>query len=242
MCSTYLINISSLINKTNKEINKQQKETKKKMEQKSPVIQKKLWSVLRLFYYMLRNCKGVSKSKLWLDLNLMMKRAKIAGKAVQNLLFHHHHNWAATFALNRPSHSNHLSSPPPPPAGGEYEFSCTNNHHPFSIFTFHKKHHTLKEQPAAEETDMMAVVLKAMEMIHSEAASPALPGFGRSPVVRQLRVTDSPFPLMSNVDDGGEDYSHVDEAAEEFIRRFYNDLRQQKRICSTSSSGELLKL
>ncbi|KAI3761583.1 hypothetical protein L1987_52003 [Smallanthus sonchifolius] len=66
-----------------------------------------------------------------------------------------------------------------------------------------------------------AAVLKAMEMIHSETASPALPGFGRSPMVRQLRVTDSPFPL-SNVGD-----SHVDEAAEQFISRFYNDLRRQ---------------
>nr|GEW29070.1 hypothetical protein [Tanacetum cinerariifolium] len=70
-----------------------------------------------------------------------------------------------------------------------------------------------------------------MEMIHSENVSPALPGFGRSPMVRQLRVTDSPFPL-SNVDED----SHVDDAAEEFINRFYNDLRRQKQICYDSSS------
>ncbi|GJS68392.1 hypothetical protein Tco_0682957 [Tanacetum coccineum] len=63
-----------------------------------------------------------------------------------------------------------------------------------------------------DDLDMMAVnaaVLKAMELIHSENASPAaLPGFGRSPMVRQLRVTDSPFPLCS-VD---EDCYVVDEA------------------------------
>ncbi|KAI3786096.1 hypothetical protein L1987_45223 [Smallanthus sonchifolius] len=70
-----------------------------------------------------------------------------------------------------------------------------------------------------------AAVLKAMEVIHSETASPALSGFGRSPVVRQLRVTDSPFPV-NNVDED----NHVDEAAERFISRFYNDLRRQKRI------------
>ncbi|KAI3727260.1 hypothetical protein L1987_67072 [Smallanthus sonchifolius] len=69
-----------------------------------------------------------------------------------------------------------------------------------------------------------AVVLKAMEMIHSENASPELPGFRRSPMVRQLRVTDSPFPLNSVADED----NHVDEAAERFIIRFYNDLRQQK--------------
>ncbi len=55
-------------------------------------------------------------------------------------------------------------------------------------------------------------------------ASPALPGFGRSPMVRQLRITDSPFPLR----DIDEDSVHVDKAAEEFIERFYKELRQQK--------------
>ena len=55
-------------------------------------------------------------------------------------------------------------------------------------------------------------------------ASPALPGFGRSPMVRQLRVTDSPFPLM----EAEEDRNHqVDKAAEEFIKRFYKELKKQ---------------
>ncbi|KAK1434139.1 hypothetical protein QVD17_11057 [Tagetes erecta] len=193
------------------------------MEQNLQILPKKIWSVLRLFYFMLR--KGISKNKIWLDLNMMMKRAKLAGKALQNLLFHHHHTWA-TFAVNRPS--PHLSFHSPPP--GEYEFSCTTSpaaltttSHQFSFF--HKKHNN----HIAHDLDMKtfnAAVLKAMEMIHSETASPALPGFGRSPVVRQLRVTDSPFPV-SNV----EEDNHVDEAAERFISRFYSDLRRQKQIC-----------
>ncbi|KAA8525243.1 hypothetical protein F0562_007098 [Nyssa sinensis] len=61
-----------------------------------------------------------------------------------------------------------------------------------------------------------------------DAAEPPSPvaGFWTSPVVdRQLRVTDSPFPLK----DGGED-CHVDEAAAEFIERFYKELRVQNRI------------
>ncbi|KAI7725133.1 hypothetical protein M8C21_031346 [Ambrosia artemisiifolia] len=52
-----------------------------------------------------------------------------------------------------------------------------------------------------------------MEMIHSETASPALLRFGRSPVVRQLRVTDFPFPV-NNV----EEDNRVDEVAEHFIK------------------------
>lgn len=196
------------------------------MEQNLPILPKKIWSVLRLFYFMLR--KGISKNKIWLDLNMMMKRAKLAGKALQNLLFHHHHTWAA-FAVNRPS--PHLSFHSPP---GEYEFSCTTS--PSLTTTdsliFHDKKHMINNSNnhlAHELLDMKAfnaAVLKAMEMIHSETASPALPGFGRSPVVRQLRVTDSPFPVNSVEDD-----NHVDEAAERFINRFYSDLRRQKQIC-----------
>nr|XP_016505410.1 PREDICTED: uncharacterized protein LOC107823298 [Nicotiana tabacum] len=67
-----------------------------------------------------------------------------------------------------------------------------------------------------------AAVLKALEMIQSGTASPALPGFGRTPTVRQLRVTDSPFPLRD-----GEGNSQVDEKADEFISRFYRDLRRE---------------
>ena len=66
-------------------------------------------------------------------------------------------------------------------------------------------------------------------MLNSEVASPALPGFGRSPMVRQLRITDSPFPLKDIDED-----SEVDKAAEEFIERFYNDLKKQKMDGSLS--------
>ncbi|GFY97078.1 hypothetical protein Acr_11g0013840 [Actinidia rufa] len=63
------------------------------------------------------------------------------------------------------------------------------------------------------------------DLIYSELSSPALPGFGRTPAVRQLRITDSPFPLRDVDED-----SHVDKAAEEFIDRFYKDLRKQNRM------------
>ncbi|XP_076894171.1 uncharacterized protein LOC143546375 [Bidens hawaiensis] len=192
-------------------------------QQNKQVLPKKVWSVLRLFYYMLR--KGVSNNKIWSDLNIIIKRAKIAGKALQNLLFHHHHNWAA-FAVNRPS--RHLSFPSPPP--GEYEYSCsatpTTTNHKFSLFSYHKKHNNNNNNNNADAMAFNEAIIKAMEMIHSDTASPMLPGFGRSPVVRQLRVTDSPFPVI-----GVDEDSHVDEAAEQFIIRFYSDLQRQKKIC-----------
>ncbi|KAI7747914.1 hypothetical protein M8C21_007739 [Ambrosia artemisiifolia] len=49
-----------------------------------------------------------------------------------------------------------------------------------------------------------------MEMIHSETASPALLGFGRSPVVRQPRVTDFPFPVNNVEEDNRVDEVLVD--------------------------------
>ncbi|KAL4583837.1 hypothetical protein LXL04_008422 [Taraxacum kok-saghyz] len=172
------------------------------MAQNPTVLAKKVWSSVRVAYFMLR--KGVSKRKLLLDLNMMIKRGKIARKALQNLMIHHHNN-RTTFTTNNTSH--HLSFPSPPPE--DYEYSCTTS--------------PATSKPS-ENLDMMAVnaVLQAMEMIHSEKVSPALPGFWRSPIVRQLRVTDSPFPVS-----GMDDDNHVDEAAEQFISRFYNDLRRQ---------------
>lgn len=191
------------------------------MEQNQSVLAKKVWSMVRVAYYMLR--KGISKRKLLLDLNMMVKRGKIAGKAMQNLIFHNH-----KFTTKHHSHDSvHLSFPSPPRS--EYELSCANSpatsNNTFSLFSPHKKHNSKNKK--VEEVDIMAinaVLMKAMALIDSENASPALLGFERNPIGRQLRVTDSPFPL-SSVDD--EDSHVVDEAAEVFINRFYNDLRMQ---------------
>ncbi|GKD34001.1 hypothetical protein Tco_1249510, partial [Tanacetum coccineum] len=51
--------------------------------------------------------------------------------------------------------------------------------------------------------------------------SPPLLEFG-SPLDEKMMITDSPY-LVTNC---GED-DRVDEAAEEFIRRFYNDRRRE---------------
>ncbi|KAK4413840.1 hypothetical protein Salat_2796800 [Sesamum alatum] len=177
------------------------------MEQNLPIIAKKIWKMVRVVYFMLR--KGISKGKLLAELSMIMKRGKIAGKAAIQSLMHHHHA-AAAESLDR-----HLSFP-----NDEYEFSCSNSP-AYPIFHLSKRK---RSRPAPEEDLIMAA---AMEMINSAAASPALPGFGRSPAgVRQLRVTDSPFPL-SGID---EDNQHVDEAAEKFIMKFYKDLRQQNTV------------
>ncbi|KAJ0709577.1 hypothetical protein HanRHA438_Chr09g0428051 [Helianthus annuus] len=105
--------------------------------------------------------------------------------------------------------------------------------YPLSLFTTHKKHHKQHKKTSHNKSTIVnnehdhifvdPAVIKALEMmLTSAAASPVVPGFGKSPMVRQLRVTDSPFPLSNEEED-----SHVDEAAEKFIMKFYNELRRQ---------------
>ncbi|KAE8646535.1 hypothetical protein Csa_015892 [Cucumis sativus] len=86
------------------------------MESNVPVIAKKVWNLVRVAYFLLR--KGISKSKVnMLDLNLMMKRGKIAGKAISNLMFQHHYA----------QHQHHLPHQLPfDVAADDYEFSCSN--------------------------------------------------------------------------------------------------------------------
>ncbi|XP_073054027.1 uncharacterized protein [Primulina eburnea] len=183
------------------------------MEPNLPIIAKKLWSRVRVLYFMLR--KGISKGKLFSDLNMMIQRGKIAGKAaIHNLMFHHH--LAAASYSGRRSHD----------AGGqlEYEFSCSNSpaYPTFYLPSFHiNKRKQYSHAPPPIDGDLLAA---ALEMINSAAASPALPGFGPSPMVRKLRITDSPFPLSDDRIDGD---NRVDEAAEEFIMKFYKDLKRQ---------------
>ncbi|XP_076925703.1 uncharacterized protein LOC143588632 [Bidens hawaiensis] len=172
------------------------------MEQNLPIVAKKVQSLVRTILFMIK--KKISKSKLLLDLNIMMKRGNLTGKPLH---YHNHHSTNFTF--------------PSPPIKDYYEFSCSNTPiNPLSLFTTLKKHHIDKKTSKNksvninESHDQIFVdpsVIKALEMLTNT-----------SPAVRQLRVTDSPFPLTNGEDDG-----YVDEAAEKFIMKFYSDLRRQ---------------
>ncbi|XP_038902794.1 uncharacterized protein LOC120089410 [Benincasa hispida] len=204
------------------------------MEHNVEVISKRIWNMVRIAYYMLR--KGISKSKLMVDLtNLISKRRKLTGKALKNLIFHHGHDGISggAFSLAPFRRNQHLDLTA---AAGHYEFSCTNTPaFPSFHYAFNKRRHffACAHPPNTLDDDVAAVnafkaVWEALNNNNDVAvgvASPSLPGFGRSPMlVRQLRVTDSPFPLA-----GGDDEDcHVDKAAEEFINRFYKELRLQK--------------
>ncbi|KAK9666072.1 hypothetical protein RND81_14G158300 [Saponaria officinalis] len=86
----------------------------------------------------------------------------------------------------------------------EYEFSCTNSplyRHYFTTTTKSKTNHLDQIVSVEDKFDFTGL---------------------RSPVARKLRITDSPYPVNN---EGGD--VHVDAAAEEFIKRFYSQLRQQ---------------
>ncbi|KAH7512895.1 hypothetical protein FEM48_Zijuj12G0138700 [Ziziphus jujuba var. spinosa] len=211
---------------------------KMEIESSPPEVAKKLWNIVRIVFYMVR--KGLSKSKIMVDLHLIMKRGKMAGKAIANNIFLHQYH--SSFSCRSNDALNFVSP-------REYEFSCSNS--PSNPFHFNHKrnrhHHHLFSKSTYRYDDVTTVtaVQKVLEIYLNNnnnnnnsndvavEASPlvSLPGFGKSPMVRQLRITDSPFPLKDEQAGDGQ----VDKEAEEFIKRFYKDLKLQKRMATLES-------
>ncbi|MCD7451936.1 hypothetical protein HAX54_014200 [Datura stramonium] len=207
---------------------------------------KKLWNIVRIMLYMLR--KGMSNCKInILDIQIavqhMLKRGKIVGKAISNLMLHPPpHLYASSFTCksNDVVATSFITR-------RDYEFSCSNS----PVFPLYfaannnNKRSSRRRNNRPYKTDEIEIVQKVFEILNNTstnydaagtaAVSPlmALPGFGKSPNnVRQLRVTDSPFPLKETE----ENYNpQVDKDAEDFIKKFYKDLKQQKRIAALES-------
>ncbi|CAL5199932.1 unnamed protein product [Lathyrus oleraceus] len=188
------------------------------MENNLPVISKKVWSLVRVAFFMLR--KGISKGKLMMNLNMILKRrSKLTGKAIANLISHHPHHGGST--SNRHSHQFTSSR--------EYEFRCSNTpNHFFSIGKRHRTHNhnhnnffTRSNAPSAHDDEVTTVnAMKAMlEMLNNDQAIAE----ASQANVRQLGVADSSSPL---IDEDKKD-NKVDKAAEDFIKRFYSQLRKQ---------------
>ncbi|CAA0826909.1 Unknown protein [Striga hermonthica] len=182
----------------------------RKSEHNFPAAADKFWHVLRAAYFVLR--KNISKPKLLADLTAAMKRGKIAGKStIQNIMF-----------------PGGVGDPPGDEDGGsdggdrqipsgEYEFSCSNTpqQQAFRLpFRLNKRKRSPSPPRAAVEPDEEELFAAAMEIVR------------RTPEVRQLRVTDSPFPVVEAEEDDG----RVDEAAEKFIMRFYRELKRQNTM------------
>ncbi|OMO98539.1 hypothetical protein CCACVL1_04200 [Corchorus capsularis] len=203
---------------------------------RTPAIAKRLWKVLRITFLMIR--KGlIAKRKLMMDMNLMMKRGKLLRKSLSNLISHHHHHSSSrrgSFGIQ------------------EYEFSCSNSPNPV-FFHVHKqrKHNNyfpcinapdvIEEQ--LDDIDPKAVVLLPKTPDHYTFNFPitaadhinASDQFGSGDKLSPLLL--SPFSVRvsnySSEDDETDiapNRSQVDDEAEEFIKRFYEQLRAQSRI------------
>ncbi|KAG6483329.1 uncharacterized protein LOC122017278 [Zingiber officinale] len=210
---------------------------------------KRLWHLLRATYVMLLR-KGLSKHKLLVNLDLLLKRSKLAGKAIGNFLIHHHNHRNAVGADACSAFSCRSITIDPSLAFYEYskdfEFSCSNtpSYPSFFLPACQRRHHGLD---FGYDADVAAAMVRGLETLSAEMAiapddadsttatpSPVLLSWRNQAGVRRLRVTDSPFPVIrEGKDDGGK----VDRRAEEFIKEFYEQLRLQKSVPGKPEDG-----
>ena len=218
----YTFSFSLHKTKKNTKLIKSLQKTTMEIETNQPmIVTKKVWNTLRIILFMIT--KNIAKSKMVAELNLLLKRSKIAAiKAISNTLSFRHHSPASFVSPH------------------DYEFSCSNSPAVIKFHNKNKNHHRGRHQRVQYNGDV-STIQKVLEILNeidaaSSSLSPsplvAFPGFGKSPIEKKIRVTDSPFPLK---EEEGDDHSHVDVAAEEFIKRFYKNLNLQQNLAAIQS-------
>ncbi|XP_078176058.1 uncharacterized protein LOC144569543 [Carex rostrata] len=186
------------------------------MELHSQTAAKKMWDYLRAVLFMLKVKSVISKRKLIMDVNIFMNRSKFIGKSITNLLAHKHH------------HSHH--SIKQPSLLKEYEFSCNNSPNP--LYFHAKKGHNKRgyfpclNTPVVEGSEEQDADIRTP--LRLEYTSQELCGLMTSDAVSPFdaRFADfSPMQIEGSSRNGG-----VDSEAEEFIKRFYEQLKRQKEV------------
>ncbi|EEF45864.1 conserved hypothetical protein [Ricinus communis] len=204
----------------------------------TPLLTKKLCNMIRIAFFTVQ--KGVSKSKFMVDLHLMMKRGKILKKAMNDLMLEHQaslscrsDNMDMSFVspMSCRSHDVHLSFVSP----HEYEFSCSSSCSSYRPYNprLHSnrrrstRHYLRKHQVSYQRT---TPYIWADDDMASEGSGGESQGFGWSPLVRQVRITDSPFTVRDGGDN--EDSMKVDMEAEKFIDRpkFFGSPKKSQRF------------
>ncbi|KAF5743228.1 hypothetical protein HS088_TW09G01293 [Tripterygium wilfordii] len=191
------------------------------MEPSPPLYTTKICKMVREFLFTVST--GVSKSMITFDLNFLMKRGKIVVKVLNDIVVRHH------TALSCISHDVNASFVSP----REYEFSCSHSpsYQPyvrFHVSSRHKpKYRSRRSGNFKYYKRSHAPLTVRGDVVDWEVDDVAVESPLVDPLVRRVRITDSPFSL--NGECNKED-CHVDKAAEEFIRRFYKELRSQKLV------------
>ncbi|XP_010548692.1 PREDICTED: uncharacterized protein LOC104820041 [Tarenaya hassleriana] len=196
--------------------------------QNAQAAAKRLWKVVRIVYYMVKTC--MSKSKLMqLDLNLILKRGNKAVTSLHHRRRRRHRGGPADVmaSVSCRSDADVISSAL---VLREYEFSCSNSPaNPFAPFSKRKRYRGGYDEKAAAAIAVQRV-FQLLEDGNDNGDDEPFTVAGDSPLVvfPAVRVTDSPFPVK---DEGGDD-NLVDKAAEEFIKRFYKNLKLQKNMAT----------
>lgn len=148
-----------------------------------------------------------------MEINLMMKRGKIIGKAFGNHVFNHHRA--------RPrGHGYGLQ---------DYEFSCNSSPNP--VFSHAKRSARHSYFPC-----ISAVVEEVQEgppMVSFAATTTTLPRLHYSPnnsTVASAEEEEEDDEEEEESEPRSFENNEVDNEAEEFIRKFYEQLRRQRRV------------
>ncbi|KAJ7965925.1 Avr9/Cf-9 rapidly elicited protein [Quillaja saponaria] len=178
------------------------------MDQNCPSpMTEKLSKTLRLIGFVIQN--GVSKTKVMHDnMDIMMKRGKVLGKAFNDLMVRHH---TALSCRPRDPHVSFIS-----PTSLEYQFSCTSSP-PRPRYGSHvskRRESTTHQYSRRKHHDSR---LTHAPHRHSIDVSASLLG--------RVNITD-------HEEEEEEEEYQVDKAAEEFIARFYRELRMQKWLAA----------
>lgn len=167
-----------------------------------PLVAEKVFKTVRFIGFFLQN--GVSKSKVFHDVQDVMKRGKNIGKALNDVVARHHQ------ALTCRPRDAHVAFVSPL----EYQFSCSGS--PPRLSSHAGRRNLSQASPAVRRSPAH----RAVRMCRGGD------GGADGTIHRRVKITGS-AASMFNVDRAEKDF-HVDEAAEEFIARFYRDLRLQK--------------
>uniref|UniRef100_A0A0D9VE14 Uncharacterized protein n=1 Tax=Leersia perrieri TaxID=77586 RepID=A0A0D9VE14_9ORYZ len=214
-------------------------------------VARRMWRVVRAVLYMLRRGVAPSGRKLAMDIHLLLHRGKLAGKALGEFLtFHHHHHarhgaaFSAASSLSCRGIDPALAVYEPTSRRGvrEVEFSCSNT--PFST--------SRRRRGGGGYYDHgydAAYVARVFEMLndsgHLFIDDDADVAVAVAPTAEDDTAETTPLwtptsssssrsrprtPFAAGGGGGGE---QVDRKADEFIRRFYEQLRAQRSVAAT---------
>ncbi|XP_010447328.1 PREDICTED: uncharacterized protein LOC104729980 [Camelina sativa] len=182
------------------------------MEVCSTVTTKKLSSLAKLIHFTIQKVSDASRHKLLttLDPQLLAKRGKILRKSLNDAVSTSH----SRITCRQDVRSSYIS---PVPIQLDYEFSCSSTPPRRSYAT------TVSKGRRSNGSHNKPLINKRQRQAYIR--------YNTLPKVRDSiwdrHVTSAVFPDVAS-STGTMESCHVDRAAEEFIQRFYRQLRLQK--------------